>query len=73
MRRYLLILLGLAGAVAGVAVLALFKSPTLGLDLQGGLAITLQAEAPKGEEITSDGMDRAIEIMRDVAVLKMSR
>ncbi|MBD0290271.1 MAG: protein translocase subunit SecD [Thermoleophilia bacterium] len=65
MRRYLLILVAILGAVAGVAVLSLFRSPTLGLDLQGGLAIVLQAEAPKGEQVNAAGMARSMEIMRD--------
>jgi SecD/SecF fusion protein len=65
MRRYLLILVGLLGALAGVAVLSLYRSPTLGLDLQGGLEIVLQAEAPKGQEVNDEGMDRALETMRE--------
>ena len=64
MRRYLLILAAILAAVAGVVVLALFRSPTLGLDLQGGLEVILQAKAPQGREITQDDLDRSIEIMR---------
>jgi SecD/SecF fusion protein len=64
MRRYLLILLGVAGAIAAVAVFALFRTPTLGLDLRGGLEIVLQAEAPKGQEVDAAGMNRALDIMR---------
>jgi SecD/SecF fusion protein len=63
-RRYLLILLLLVVALAGVAVLALFRQPTLGLDLQGGLGIVLQAEAPKGQQVNDEGMERSIEIIR---------
>jgi SecD/SecF fusion protein len=63
-RRYLIILLALFAAVAGVVVLAVFRSPTLGLDLQGGLEVILQAKAPQGREITQDDLDRSIEIMR---------
>jgi SecD/SecF fusion protein len=63
-RRYLLILTAILAAVAGVVVLALFRSPTLGLDLQGGLEVILQAKAPQGREITQDDLDRSIEIMR---------
>jgi SecD/SecF fusion protein len=65
MRRYLLILLGLAVALVGVVVLGFFRQPTLGLDLQGGLEVVLQAEAPRGREITRADMERSIEIMRD--------
>ena len=65
MRRYLLILLAIVGAIAAVGILSIFRTPTLGLDLQGGLAIVLEAEAPPGEEIDRDGMERSVEIMRD--------
>jgi SecD/SecF fusion protein len=63
-RRYLLILTAILAAVAGVVVLAFFRTPTLGLDLQGGLEVILQAKAPQGREITQEDLDRSIEIMR---------
>jgi SecD/SecF fusion protein len=63
-RRYLTILAALFAAVAGVVALALFRTPTLGLDLQGGLEVILQAKAPKGRTITQEDLDRSIEIMR---------
>jgi SecD/SecF fusion protein len=63
-RRYLIILTALLAAVVGVAALALFRSPTLGLDLQGGLEVILQAKAPRGRQITQEDIDRSIEIMR---------
>ena len=65
MRRYLLILVAVAAVIAGVVVLASFRQPTLGLDLQGGLGIVLEAEAPKGQRVTKEGMERSIEIMRE--------
>jgi SecD/SecF fusion protein len=70
-RRNSFLVLGLlAAALVGVALLAipgspLHKSPTLGLDLQGGLEVTLQAIPPTGESVTSDGLDRSVEIMRN--------
>jgi SecD/SecF fusion protein len=64
LRRYLLILAAIFAAVGGVVALALFKTPTLGLDLQGGLEVVLQAKAPRGREITQEDLDRSIEIMR---------
>ena len=64
MRRHLLILAAILAAVAGVVVLSLFRSPTLGLDRQGGLEVILQARAPQGREITQEDLDRSIEIMR---------
>ena len=36
----------------------------LGLDLQGGLEVVLEAQAPPGEEITQDALDRSIAIIR---------
>jgi SecD/SecF fusion protein len=63
-RRYLAILLGLVAVLASVAVLGYFREPTLGLDLQGGLEIVLEANAPRGREITKEDIDRSIEIMR---------
>jgi SecD/SecF fusion protein len=63
-RRYHLIILLIVALLGGVVALALTRSPVLGLDLQGGLEVVLQAEAPPGREITDDDLDRSIEIMR---------
>ncbi|MGH2994988.1 MAG: protein translocase subunit SecD, partial [Gaiellaceae bacterium] len=65
MRRYLLILFALIAAVAGVVVLAFFREPTLGLDLQGGLEVVLEARPEEGRELTEDDLDRSVEIIRD--------
>ena len=65
MRRYLLILVALFGAIAAVAVLSIFRSPTLGLDLQGGLEVVLEARPEAGQELTDDDLDRAVEIIRN--------
>ena len=64
MRRHLWILLAVLAAVAGVAVLGVSRSPTLGLDLQGGLEVVLQAKAPRGHQITQEDMSRSSDIMR---------
>ena len=69
-RRNHLILLGcILAALLGVAFLAVpespaHKKPTLGLDLQGGLEVVLNAVPPKGHKLTSDDLDRSIDIMR---------
>jgi SecD/SecF fusion protein len=69
-RRNHLILIGLILlALAGVALLAIpgspaHKKPTLGLDLQGGLEVVLQAVPPKGHKLTTEDIDRSISIMR---------
>ena len=64
LRRYLLILLALFGAVAAVIVLGTFRSPTLGLDLQGGLEVVLEARPEAGQELTDEDLDRSVEIIR---------
>jgi SecD/SecF fusion protein len=70
-RRNSFLVLGLlVVALVGVALLAvpgspLHKSPTLGLDLQGGLEVTLQAVPPPNRELTEEDLDRSVEIMRN--------
>jgi SecD/SecF fusion protein len=70
-RRSHLILVGLLlAALAGVAALAIPGSPVhkklnLGLDLQGGLEVVYKAHPPKGEKVTSQGMDLSVNRMRD--------
>jgi SecD/SecF fusion protein len=56
-------------AVVGVALLAVpgspfHKSPTLGLDLQGGLEVVLKAQPPPGHKLTATDLDRSVSIMR---------
>jgi SecD/SecF fusion protein len=69
-RKNHLILLGcILAALIGVAFLAVpaspaHKKPTLGLDLQGGLEVVLNAVPPKGHKLTSEDLDRSIDIMR---------
>ena len=70
-RRNSYLVLGLlVAALVGVALIAvpgspLHKSPTLGLDLQGGLEVTLQAVPPPNRELTEEDLDRSVEIMRN--------
>ena len=64
MRRYLLILLVLFGAIVGVLTLGYFREPTLGLDLQGGLEVVLEARPEAGQELTDADLDRSVEIIR---------
>jgi SecD/SecF fusion protein len=64
-RRHFLILLGVVAAIGAVVALAFFRSPTLGLDLQGGLELVLEAQAPAGREITDEDMARSVEIIRE--------
>jgi len=70
-RRSSLFVVGLlAAALVGVALLGAPGSPirdkaTLGLDLQGGLEVTLQAVPPPNRELTKDDLDRSVDIMRN--------
>ena len=43
----------------------LHQKPTLGLDLQGGLEVTLQAVPPADRKLTKEDLDRSVEIMRN--------
>ena len=69
-RRAAVVVLALVlAALVTVGLLAAPGSPlqkdlTLGLDLQGGLEVTLQAVPPKDRELTSEDLDRSVEIMR---------
>ncbi len=70
-RRNSYVVLGLlAAALVGVALLAIpgspiHQKPTLGLDLQGGLEVTLQAVPPANRSLTKDDLDRSVDIMRN--------
>jgi SecD/SecF fusion protein len=70
-RRAAVIVVALvAAALVGVGLLAipgspLEQRPTLGLDLQGGLEVTLQAVPPRDRELTKEDLDRSVSIMRD--------
>ncbi len=60
----------LVAALIGVVLLAvpgspLRQEPTLGLDLQGGLEVTLQAVPPANRELTEEDLDRSVDIMRN--------
>ena len=57
-------------ALVGVALLAvpgspLQQKPTLGLDLQGGLEVTLQAVPPRDRKLTKEDLSRSVQIMRN--------
>ena len=70
-RRGNLTLLGcVLAALVGVALLAIPQSPIhqkvkLGLDLQGGVELVLRAVPPKGEEVTEENLDLAVEVIRN--------
>jgi SecD/SecF fusion protein len=63
-RRNLAILL-LVGVLLAGAVAAIFAQSTkLGLDLKGGVELVYEARPAAKEKVTSDAINRAIEIMR---------
>jgi SecD/SecF fusion protein len=69
-RAHITLVVLIALALAGVAALAVPGSPvhrgaTLGLDLQGGLEVVLQAVPPQGRSLTASDLDRSVDIMRD--------
>jgi SecD/SecF fusion protein len=69
-RKYLILLLVIFAAVAGVVYMAFPSSPghksaKQGLDLQGGLEVVLKAIPPKGQKIDSGRMSIAQNIMRN--------
>ncbi|MDX6691167.1 MAG: SecD/SecF fusion protein [Solirubrobacteraceae bacterium] len=63
-RRNFLVLLLVLGLLLG-SVVAIATQPTrLGLDLQGGVELVYQAKPRQGTKLTSDALDRAIDVMR---------
>jgi SecD/SecF fusion protein len=68
-RNYLIMLGVIVAALIGVALIAVpgspaHRSPTLGLDLQGGLEVVLKAVPPKNHTLTQSDLDRSVDIMR---------
>jgi SecD/SecF fusion protein len=69
-RKYLLLIGAIVAALVGSALVAIpgspiYKKPTLGLDLQGGLEVVLKAVPQKGQTITPDELDKSVSIMQD--------
>jgi SecD/SecF fusion protein len=60
----------IVAALIGVALLAIpaspmYQKPVLGLDLQGGLEVTLQAVPPPNRPLQKSDLDRSVGILRD--------
>jgi SecD/SecF fusion protein len=69
-RPHLILVALIVAALIGVGLLALpgtpiHQKPTLGLDLQGGLEVTLQAVPPPNRPLQKSDLDRSVEILRD--------
>jgi SecD/SecF fusion protein len=69
-RNATVVLAAVVAALVGVALLGVSGSPihrktNLGLDLQGGLEVTLKAVPPKGQQLQASDLDRSVTIMRN--------
>ena len=64
-RRNILILVFIAGLIAASAVIVATKPTKLGLDLKGGTSLVFQAKPTKQSQVTSESVQRTIDIMRD--------
>src|SRR5215216_6230848 len=65
-RRNIFILLTVAGLLAASLAVVFVKPTRLGLDLQGGVQLVYEARPTKQQPtVTADGLDRALDIMRD--------
>jgi SecD/SecF fusion protein len=69
-RTQLILVFATLIALAGVALLAIpgspvHRSPTLGLDLQGGIEVVLQAQPPPNHQLTAADLDRSETIIRN--------
>jgi SecD/SecF fusion protein len=64
-RRNLFVLLLVAALFAASAVMILSKPTRLGLDLKGGVSLTYQAKPTAQSAVTSDAINRTLDIMRE--------
>ena len=69
-RPHLTLVALIAAGLIGVVLLAIpgspiHQSPTLGLDLQGGLEVTLKAVPPVNRPLQKSDLDRSVEILRN--------
>jgi SecD/SecF fusion protein len=69
-RPHLILVALIVAGLIGVGLLAVpaspvHQEPTLGLDLQGGLEVTLQAVPPPNRKLQKSDLTRSVEILRD--------
>jgi SecD/SecF fusion protein len=69
-RSSIILVSAIVAALIGVGLLAIpaspvDKEPTLGLDLQGGLEVTLQAVPPPNRPLQKSDLSRSVEILRN--------
>ncbi|MEI6688936.1 MAG: protein translocase subunit SecD [Thermoleophilia bacterium] len=63
-RTTVLILVAVLALLVGTGVLSYLRAPVLGLDLQGGAEVTLEAQPQKGQAVTDEQMNQAVQILR---------
>jgi SecD/SecF fusion protein len=63
-RRNLFVLLIVAGLLVGSALVIATKPTRLGLDLKGGVSLIYQAKPTKQSKVTSDAINRSLDVMR---------
>lgn len=63
-RGTVLILVALLALLVGTGVLSYLRAPVLGLDLQGGAEVTLEAQPQQGQTVTDEQMNQAVQILR---------
>jgi len=63
-RGTVLILVALVALLIATGALSYLRAPVLGLDLQGGAEVTLEAQPQKGQTVTEDQMNQAVQILR---------
>ena len=63
-RRNLFVLLVVAGLLVGSLAVIFAKPTRLGLDLKGGVSLIYQGKPTKQAQVTSDSINRAIDVMR---------
>ena len=65
-RRNIFVLLAVLGLIAASVAVISTKETKLGLDLQGGVQLVYEGKPTKQQPtVTAEGLDRALEIMRD--------
>ncbi|MGI9117386.1 MAG: protein translocase subunit SecD [Gaiellales bacterium] len=63
-RGTVLILVAVLALLVATGALAYLRAPVLGLDLQGGAEVTLEAQPQKGQTVTDQQMQQAVQILR---------
>ena len=64
-RRNIFVLVFVLGLIIASAIVVVKKPAELGLDLQGGIELTLQARpTPQLPEVTNEAMERSVDIIR---------